>query len=116
MLGEARAFPRSRSRRWPRLHPMALPCLAQLADLATMAAAVSALGIAAEQTPTVRAAWEAAGPAGVLALKAAYMGIVWLVVRAYTWHRSTVWLLRIVTGGCLLGAGTNVAALAGFSL
>ena len=111
----AQSFPRSRSRRW-RLHPMALPCLAQLADLLTFAAAVAAMGIAAEQTPTVRAAYGLGGVAGVLALKAGYMAVVWLVVRAYRWHESTTWLLRIVTAGAAVGALTNVAALAGLAL
>jgi hypothetical protein len=95
---------------------MALPCLAQLADLATFALAVAALGIEHELTPTVRAAYGMAGLAGVALLNAAYMGIVWLVARAYLWHGSTVWLLRIVTAGCSLGAAANVAALAGLAL
>lgn len=109
--GTMATFPRSR-----RLPRITAPALAQLADLATLGLAVSAMGIACEQNPVVSAAYGLGGMAGVALLKAGYMAVAAAVARWAGPCRAVTALWAVVTGGCAFGAATNIAALAGLSL
>ena len=88
--------------------------IAQLLDLVTFAFAVQRWGIGGEVGP-LGFVYEAAGYWAVAAVKTGTIAIVMMAIVLYPWQRvATAWRIGIVVGAIgVLGAATNVAAIAG---
>lgn len=91
---------------------MAAIVLAHLADLVTFLAAASVLPIEGEGNPLARYAYSHAGPWGVVALKVAGIALVLWVLNGVADSTGKSIAVGVIAAMGLLGAATNLGALA----